>query len=181
MIIYLQLQVEQAPGIQFRYCTFISAQQCARQMEQCACQVHVVAAACTLGEAMCNVHVRCTFVEHQCARQMEQCAHWSSSVHARWSNVHVRVHIGAAVCTQDGAMCMLGAHWSCSVHARWSNVHVRVHIGAAVCTQDGAMCMLGAHWSSSVHARWSNVHVRCTLEQRCARQVRKCAPRWQKQ
>jgi hypothetical protein len=65
--------------------------------------VHIGASVCTLGEAMCNVHVRCTFV------------------HARWSNVH----IGAAVCTLDGAMCMLGAHWSSSVHARWSNVHVR--------------------------------------------------------
>jgi hypothetical protein len=45
-------------------------------------------------------------------------AHLSSSVHARWSNVHVKVHIGAAVITLDEAMCMLGAHWSSNEHAR---------------------------------------------------------------
>jgi len=70
--------------------------------------LYISSTMCTLDGAMCMLG-----------------AHWGCSVHARWSNVHVRVHIGAAVCTQDGAMCMLGAHWSSSVHARWSNVHVR--------------------------------------------------------
>ncbi len=63
-------------------------------------------------------------------------------MHARWSYVHVRVHFGAAVCTLDGAMCMLGAFWSSSVHAKWNNVHVK-------CTL-AAVGMLGAQVCSPV-------------------------------